>query len=301
MSLAKFGPLGLLWVCLLAGSAGVAAQVDPAQALRAGFAAARAQASDQLSDRPVYLQSVEQPGQMAGEVHALIDLPYARLRGVLRQGEPWCGLLILHLNTQYCRVSGTADKVTLVTGAGRKFEQPLADLYWVRFAFDVQRSGDDYLAVELRAPNGPLGTTDVVIAVEALPFDAHRSLLHLRYSYAHGVVAGWAVRAYLATLGSDKLGFSQTGQRADGQPIRVGGVRGVVERNTMRYFLAIEAYLGAESAPAAGRVDKRLQDWFDATERYPLQLHEIEREDYLAMKRRQLIRQRVEAPPPDAG
>jgi hypothetical protein len=35
-------------------------------------------------------------------------------------------------------------------------------------------------------------------------------------------------------------------------------------------------------------VPRRLQGWFDATERYPAQLHEIERSEYLAMKREEL-------------
>jgi len=70
-------------------------------------------------------------------------------------------------------------------------------------------------------------------------------------------------------------------------------VRGVVERNTMRYFLAIEAYLGAYSMPLAAQPEKSLRDWFAATERYRRQLHELEREQHLSMKRRELARQRA--------
>jgi len=42
-------------------------------------------------------------------------------------------------------------------------------------------------------------------------------------------------------VGSDKVGFSIVGQGADGQPTLVGGVRGMLERNTMRYYLAVDA------------------------------------------------------------
>jgi len=65
----------------------------------------------------------------------------------------------------------------------------------------------------------------------------------------------------------------------------------VVERNTMRYYLAIESYLGALSAPPQTRLEKRLQDWFAASERYSRQLHEMERGEYLEMKRREYQRQ----------
>ena len=35
-----------------------------------------------------------------------------------------------------------------------------------------------------------------------------------------------------------------------------------------------------------------MHDWFAAIERYPLQLHELERDEYLSMKRRELARQK---------
>jgi len=92
-------------------------------------------------------------------------------------------------------------------------------------------------------------------------------------------------------LGRDKIGFTIVSRRPDGQPVYVENVRGVVERNTMRYYLAIESYLAALSAPPQEREELRLRTWFDATERYPMQLHEVSREDYLTMKRHEIRRQ----------
>ena len=75
----------------------------------------------------------------------------------------------------------------------------------------------------------------------------------------------------------------------EGQPVYINGVRGMVERNAMRYYLAIEAYFGAMSAPTAQQQqEKRLHDWFALTEEHPRQLHEMERDEYLAIKRREL-------------
>jgi len=109
------------------------------------------------------------------------------------------------------------------------------------------------------------------------------------------MAARLAMQTYLATIGRDKIGFSIVGKDADGKPVFVDGVRGVVERNTMRYFLAIEAYLGAYTAPASDQIEKRLRDWFAATERYTPQLHEMERADYLDMKRHEVQRQQSAA------
>jgi hypothetical protein len=55
----------------------------------------------------------------------------------------------------------------------------------------------------------------------------------------------------------------------------------------MRYYLAIDAYLGA---PDAKQLPGRLATWFDSTERYARQLHEVERNDYLTMKRNEYKR-----------
>ena len=139
----------------------------------------------------------------------------------------------------------------------------------------------------MNAAAGPLGTRDYRIALEAVPLDAERSLLHMSYSYGYGIAARLAMQAYLATIGADKVGFSVVGRTADGRPVLANGIRGVVERNTMRYYLGIEAYLASLSLPAAEQQNKRIQDWFAATEEFAVQLHELSAAEYTQMKRRE--------------
>jgi hypothetical protein len=90
--------------------------------------------------------------------------------------------------------------------------------------------------------------------------------------------------SYLATLGRGKVGFTQKEPGAD----YIGGMRGVAERYTLRYLLAIEAYL---AAPGAQQFPQRLAHWFNATERYARQLREVERTAYFSMKRHEYARQ----------
>jgi hypothetical protein len=101
------------------------------------------------------------------------------------------------------------------------------------------------------------------------------------------------MKTYLATIGSDKVGFFSTPDPSAGETQYVGGVRDLVERNTMRYYLAIDAYLSALSGPADARLEKRLTGWFDATERYPRQLHEVSRADHMQMKHDEYQRQQT--------
>jgi hypothetical protein len=136
--------------------------------------------------------------------------------------------------------------------------------------------------------------------VEAIPLDAQHSFLHMSYAYGYGFAARMAMQGYLSTVGSGKVGFSVVGQR-DGQPVYVDNVRGVVERNTMRYYLAVDAYLDSLSAPPQERQERRLRQWFAATERYARQLHEVDQADYLAMKRKEIARQQADPQTAKAG
>ena len=101
------------------------------------------------------------------------------------------------------------------------------------------------------------------------------------------------MQAYLGTVARDKVGFTVTGMRADGQTDYVGGVRAMMERNTMRYYLAIVSFLEFSNDAAAGQFESRLAAWFAAAERYPRQLHDIERDAYMNMKRGEFRRQQA--------
>ncbi len=138
---------------------------------------------------------------------------------------------------------------------------------------------------------GPLGTRNYRIQLQAIPLAHGRTYLHLTYFYAYGWAGRIAMKTYLATFGSSKVGFTIAGRQNDGQPEYIQGMRGLVERNAMRYYLAIDAYLSALSAAPDLQLQLRLQNWFTATEQYPRQLREIDRSTYLAMKRSELLRQ----------
>jgi hypothetical protein len=285
----RTGLLGLLCVAALVEP--VAAQ--DAAALRARHAALRDQLSHNPFQRPLYVASSETAGDLKGEIYALVAQPYGIVGPALQGVHHWCEILMLHQNVKDCQGSSTGAPDTLRLVIGKKYDQPLEEAYRVDFSYKVSAASADYLQILLNAEAGPLGTKNYRILLEAVALDARRTFVHMSYSYAYGMTAQVAMQAYLATIGRNKVGFSIIERRADGQPIYIDGVRGVVERNTMRYYLAIEAYLGAVDLPPAERLEKRLSDWHAAIERYPRQLHELERAEYLAMKRREVKRQQL--------
>ena len=283
----------------------------PTEDLAARFEQLRRQGAVQLGQKPVFLQSTETPERLEGEVLALIDHPAQRVRAVLVQPAVWCDILILHLNVKYCRATrapgpaGTVD--TLEVGLGRKVDEPLSSVHWLDFRFRASPSaggpaslpGGGLPAVELRAPDGPLDTRDIRITVQTAEAASGHTLLQLRYAYAQGPAARWALQVYLGTLGRHKIGFSLVPERADsaGGPLQpVTGVRALLERNTVRYYLAVDAYLEALALPQAQQLEQRLLHWFAATEQHPRQLRELDWETYVQMKRLEVRRQ--QSPPP---
>jgi hypothetical protein len=270
-----------------------AADTEAPAVLAAKFAELRAQLSDSPFRKPIFLVSSESKDSVAGDMYALVDRPFAVAAAALKGPGDWCEIMILHLNTKFCRASTTAQGSVLNVSIGKKVDQPVEDAYRVVFAYRVAAQSHDYLQVKLNAGQGPFSTRDYGIVLEAIPVERGRTFLHLSYSYAYGTSGRLAMQVYLSTAGSSKVGFTVTGTQADGQPRYIGGMRGLVERNTMRYYLAIEAFLGSLSAPPQLRVEKRLRDWFAATELYPRQLHELEQDEYLVMKRKEYQRQQV--------
>jgi len=240
--------------------------------------------------RAIHLQSREEGRNQAGEVYAVVDHPFEIVERGLREPQSWCDVLILPYNTKHCHASGSGAATRLAVRVGRKADQAPEDAQALTFRYALQAESADYFRVTLDAPEGPLGTRDYRILLEATPLDAQRTIIHLGYSYGFGTMARLAMQAYLATAGAHKVGFTVVGRESDGKPRYVGGMLGATERNTMRYFLAIDAYLGSLAVPEGQRLDKRINDWYAASLKYPRQLSELERAEYVTMKRRESAR-----------
>ena len=281
--------LGATCLALSAALLPAAASAQDAATLRARHAALQAKFTSNQFGRPLVLESVQTSGDLKGDVYVVVDHPFPMVQEALQSADHWCDILILHLNVKRCRASGAAAK-TITLSVGRKFDQPIEDAYHLDFAYRVVAATNDYLQVLLTADEGPMSTKNYRIQVEAVPVDAKRSVVHMSYAYGYGFAAKIAMQTYLSTLGSAKVGFTIL-DRKDGKPVYQAGVLGLLERNSMRYYLAIDAYLSAYSLPAGEQFEKRIREWYASTERYAAQLHEMEQNEYLDMKRKEMRRQ----------
>jgi hypothetical protein len=285
----------LACVLLLAPQLAPAAGALGPAALHAQYTTLGPQLASNPFGGPLVLRSEEASRRIDGEVFAVLDHPFAQVSKALSDPEQWCDILILHLNTKYCRRGEEQVPTTLDVRIGKKEPQSLQSASKLAFQWQPPVVRPDYLATTLVAPQGPYDTRDYRLIAEAVPLDGNRTFLHMGYAISYGVASEFAMNLYLGTVGRDKVGFTRTQAAGNDDSAFVGGMRGVVERNTMRYYLAIDAYLDSLVVPAPQQVDRRLQGWFDATEKYPRQLHEVERDAYLKMKRNEMERQQAPA------
>jgi hypothetical protein len=274
-----------------AQQAAAAGTESGASALLEKHAALAGQLAQNAYRRPLFLDSIEGSNAVTGNAYAVLNSPFATVSGAFKSPRRWCEMLILHINTKHCHASTDESPSQLSMHVGKKTEQALDDAFALKFNYRLTHSSPDYLAAQLGADKGPLGTHNYRIELQAVPLPDGKTFMHLRYSYGYGVASRLAMQGYLATAGSGKVGFTQV--RRGSVNGYVDGMRGTVERNTMRYYLAIEAYLASLDKPPAQQFEARLQHWFDATEQYARQLHEVDKESYLTMKRAEYQRQQA--------
>jgi hypothetical protein len=288
----RFAASFAAWVLCGPGVLADTPPTDPAIALRARYVALSQQLENSPIQRGLYLESIDSPRAPRGDAYAVIDYPFATVAAAFANPANWCESMILHLNVQYCRAKTSGGLPLLSAAVGKNTFQPLDDTHRINFIHKVTASTADFLAVELLADEGPLGTRDYRIALELIALPGKRAFMHIQYSYTQGPMARYASSVYFSTTGRDKVGFTWVKDGGE-EPHLVRGTRGALERNTMRYYLAFEAYLRTLSSPAPQRFEQSLEIWFADTEKFARQLREVKHDDYIAMKRDQYQRQQT--------
>lgn len=286
----KIWSWAVLSLALLIPSLAPAAGALGPAGLQAQHAALAPQLARNPFSGPLVLQSEEAARRIDGEVYAVLEHPFARVSAALTDPVQWCDVLILHLNTKYCRLQQAQGATRLDVRVGKKGPQSLSSASKLDFDWKPPVVRPDYFAATMEAAKGPYDTGDYRLLAEGIPIDAGHTFIHMAYATSYGAASEFAMQLYLGTVARDKVGFTRV-SGGSGDAGYVGGMRGVVERNTMRYYLAIDAYLDSLALPAGQQLDQRLRAWFDATDKYPRQLHEVERDDYLRMKRDEVARQ----------
>ena len=260
--------------------AGAPATAAPsgAPALRATYEKLAPEMASGPFGRPMVLKSVETESTLKGEVYGVLDYPLAKVGTSLDKPTRWCEMLMLHLNNRGCRADD--GKKTLTLSVVRRYDIPVEEAFQLTFQLRVNAATPEHFEAKLTSGKGPFGTSNYLISVEAIPIENGKSFIHFSYAYEQSSATRVATKSYLGTFGRGKVGFTVVGKESNGEPKLQDGMLGLVERNAMRYFLALDAYLAAPDD-----LEKRLKLWYAATQKYPRQLDDASEADYLKHKR----------------
>ena len=270
-----------------------------AGALRSKYSELREQLRQSPYQRPIHIDSAEAGDSLKGDVYAVLDAPFDTVAWTLSQPADWCDILVLPFNSKFCQP--VQNGKGLHVRIARRPDQPVAEAYPVNFNLRQAAATSEYFESQLTAAEGPVGTRDYRITLEAVPLEGgRRTFMRLGYSYGVGGMGRLAMQTYLGTAGANKVGFTVTGRDANGEPVYIGGVRGAIERNVMRYYLAIDAHLKTLGASPEQQLDRRLETWFNSTERYARQLREMDKNTYMTLKRGDYERQQAQLGGPPA-
>ncbi|MEE8379533.1 MAG: hypothetical protein V3R49_04095 [Gammaproteobacteria bacterium] len=283
--------LSLLFICcgfISTASADSSNAPTPLSPLAVKYQELKNGLAKSIFGEPILLNSETGDNYVSGEVYALLDTPFPELDEMLSQPSQWCELAILHQNIKAC----TYDKNQLQFYVGRKHYQEPSDAYPIQYQFDKTSSSNHYLNIKLTAPSGPFGTSNYLTSIEAVPIDEQHSFIHFQYRYQFGFLADAAMRAYLATLGRKKVGFTVIGTYNNGEHIYIKGLQGVIERNVMRYIFAIQSVLEARKSTEEFRQTAQLVRWYAHISEHPKQLVGLTRQEYLDNKKREIKNQK---------
>jgi hypothetical protein len=229
--------LVVIWVVVLPAGTSLAddAPAGNSAALLAKYQSVNPKLAKNLFGAPIYLESGESRGAQHVDMYGVFHYPFDQVRKALASPGNWCDITTLHINIKACTVRRSGALATLTIYSGRKYYQPPGDAYPLKLQFRVLAQQPEYLNLLLSADEGPLRTKEHRIRLEAAPLDAGSTFVHFSYAYTTGRVANMAIKTYFATIARDKYGFS-TVPGSGGQPVLITGVRGAVERNTVRYY-----------------------------------------------------------------
>jgi hypothetical protein len=240
--------------------------------------------------KPLAISSQESSEHLSGDLYASVEYKLSAMGDAAGSAERWCEIVLLLSNTKACRASNSPKANTLLVSVSSSKTADAADATFTEFHLDVRPPDSTYFEAGITASEGPTGTRDITLRLQAIPIAATRSFVHLHYAYNTHWLGRMAMQAYLQTLGRGKLGFTPMAETDGSASNYIGGARAVIERNTMRYFLGLECALAFVQQEAPQRFNSMAGCWYGQVEKYPLQLHEMLRSEYLSMKATQYQR-----------
>jgi hypothetical protein len=242
---------------------------------------------------PIHLETRVENNFSEVDIYGVVDYPFATIQKEFSKPRDWCDMIILHPNIRACTYSGTDSGWVLTLHNVNRYDQTITEAYQLYFKYNIISGTQSYVDMSMVADKGPFNSSDHKFRIRAAALDGKRSFVHLSYSYRYSPLQYIAIKSYIALFGTKRAGFSVESFTEENGPVYVSGVKGSIERNVMRYYLAILAYFDALKYPPEQRFEKRLSGWINLSDRYQRQFPRIEHTKYFENKRADLKNQNI--------
>lgn len=233
---------------------------------------------------PVYIESKSEKESQHGDIYGIIYHPYSTIKSALTSPASWCDIIPQHPNIKACTYQHQSNlcQFTIYSGI-QSYDEP-KNTYKLEYNYSVTLQQENYFRSLLDAEDGPLGTYNYKIFIEAIPVNNHSTFIHFGYGFNHGALIRVAMKIYFSTFGRNRVGFTIIETNKENEPVYIGGIPAAIERNVICYYFAIQSYLDNIDVDHDKQLLARINRWFDLTEKYPRQLYEMKKEDYLQYK-----------------
>jgi hypothetical protein len=229
-----------------------------------------------------YVESSENKNTSRVDIYGTIKYSFDIVQHELLIPTNWCQVVLPHPDVRACTYENVNDAWLLNIFNVNKYSEPLEDAFQMKFVYHVSKLQPVYFNIALTAREGPSHTKNHQIGFEAIPLGKNNTFVHLRYSFDYSAVEYFLMKL----LGGTKIGFSIVGTDSAGNPVYVEELRGAVERDVACHYLAILAYFDTREIPSDQQFKRRINQWYELSDRFKKQLFEIKKEEYLTYKSR---------------
>ena len=141
----------MLLICAMGVAGAAMAKPDPVASLRAKYLSLEGSLRQNQFKQQLVLDSAELPSRLTGDIHAIVDYPFAAVNAGLNNPKNWCDVMLLHLNTKYCHAAKGPSGTVLKVNIGKKTPEDLADAARVEFNYSVATATPEYFEINLNA------------------------------------------------------------------------------------------------------------------------------------------------------
>jgi hypothetical protein len=279
----RFHSLVQWWLVPLLFVASMSCLAGDKEELRARYEALLPVLEDSPFGVPLHLQSEDIDGHVGSEIHAVLDHEFEAFRAALRSPAGWCELISLHPFLRACTLDAADSPADLTVYHGSRKPAPLEKARRSQYRWERQVDASDFFKVAMQSDSQLVGTSDYRLTLEAIPLDNQRVFLRVGFSFRYGTFASMLMGTYF-TFMRGRPGFTVVDHTEEGEPVLVTGKVAALERNVMRFYLALQTYLEGTAQPEAERAEWRWRRWYALSTKYPRQLFDMEESVYMDRK-----------------